>query len=102
MHGAFSHWLRDDLAKLSRCLGISKPSLILRLVSLKNSKNEGRRENKYKVKDITLADWGRKEILLAEAEMPGFTALREEFSNSMPLQGAHIARCLHRTIQLLF
>ncbi len=54
---------------------------------------------KYKVKDITLADWGRKEILLAEAEMPGLMALREEFGNSKPLQGARIAGCLHMTIQ---
>jgi hypothetical protein len=46
---------------------------------------------KYKVKDITLAEWGRKEILLAEAEMPGLMALREEYGNSKPLQGARIA-----------
>ncbi len=54
---------------------------------------------KYKVKDIALADWGRKEILLAEAEMPGLMALREEFGVSKPLQGARIAGCLHMTIQ---
>lgn len=54
---------------------------------------------KYKVKDITLADWGRKEIKLAEAEMPGLMALREEYGKSKPLKGARIAGCLHMTIQ---
>ena len=53
----------------------------------------------YKVKDITLADWGRKEIELAEAEMPGLMALREEYGNEQPLKGARIAGCLHMTIQ---
>jgi len=53
----------------------------------------------YKVKDLTLAEWGRKEIRLAEAEMPGLMALREEFGASKPLQGARIAGCLHMTIQ---
>ena len=53
----------------------------------------------YKVKDISLAAWGRKEIQLAEAEMPGLMALREEFGPSKPLQGARIAGCLHMTIQ---
>ena len=53
----------------------------------------------YKVKDITLAEWGRKEITLAEAEMPGLMALREEFGASQPLKGARIAGCLHMTIQ---
>ncbi|MFT7102819.1 MAG: adenosylhomocysteinase [Bacteroidia bacterium] len=54
---------------------------------------------KYKVKDISLADFGRKEIRLAEAEMPGLMALREEFGASKPLAGARIAGCLHMTIQ---
>lgn len=54
---------------------------------------------KYKVKDINLADWGRKEIELAEAEMPGLMALREEYGASKPLKGARIAGCLHMTIQ---
>ena len=54
---------------------------------------------KYKVKDLALADWGRKEIELAEAEMPGLMALREEFGTSKPLKGARIAGCLHMTIQ---
>ena len=53
----------------------------------------------YKVKDITLADWGRKEIHLAEAEMPGLMALRAEYGKSKPLAGARIAGCLHMTIQ---
>ncbi len=53
----------------------------------------------YKVKDINLAAWGRKEIRLAEAEMPGLMSLREEFGASKPLQGARIAGCLHMTIQ---
>ncbi|MCP4439287.1 MAG: adenosylhomocysteinase [Aureispira sp.] len=54
---------------------------------------------KYKVKDIALADWGRKEILLAEAEMPGLMALRAKYGESKPLAGARIAGCLHMTIQ---
>lgn len=54
---------------------------------------------KYKVKDISLADWGRKEIKLAEAEMPGLMALREEFGKTKPLKGSRIAGCLHMTIQ---
>ena len=53
----------------------------------------------YKVKDITLADWGRKEIDLAEAEMPGLMALRAEYGKDQPLAGARIAGCLHMTIQ---
>ena len=54
---------------------------------------------KYKVKDISLADWGRKEIELAEAEMPGLMTLREQYGESKPLKGARIAGCLHMTIQ---
>ena len=53
----------------------------------------------YKVKDITLAEWGRKEIKLAEAEMPGLMALRAEYGQTKPLSGARIAGCLHMTIQ---
>jgi adenosylhomocysteinase len=53
----------------------------------------------YKVKDMSLAEWGRKEILLAEAEMPGLMAIREEYKNQKPLAGARIAGCLHMTIQ---
>jgi len=53
----------------------------------------------YKVKDMSLAEWGRKEILLAEAEMPGLMSLRSEFGASKPLKGARVAGCLHMTIQ---
>ena len=53
----------------------------------------------YKVKDISLAEWGRKEMKLAEAEMPGLMAIREEFASAKPLKGARIAGCLHMTIQ---
>ena len=53
----------------------------------------------YKVKDISLADWGRKEMKLAEAEMPGLMALRQEYGSSKPLAGARVAGCLHMTIQ---
>jgi adenosylhomocysteinase len=53
----------------------------------------------YKVADITLADWGRKEIRLAEAEMPGLMSIRAEYGPSQPLKGARIAGCLHMTIQ---
>jgi adenosylhomocysteinase len=54
---------------------------------------------KFKVKDLSLAEWGRKEIMLAEAEMPGLMALRAEYGNQRPLAGARIAGCLHMTIQ---
>ena len=54
---------------------------------------------KYKVKDISLADWGRKEMTLAEAEMPGLMSLRKEYAGQKPLAGARIAGCLHMTIQ---
>ena len=53
----------------------------------------------HKVKDISLAEWGRKEIVLAEAEMPGLMSIREEYGDSKPLKGARIAGCLHMTIQ---
>src|SRR4030095_9518282 len=53
----------------------------------------------YKVKDISLAEWGRKEIILAEAEMPGLMAIRKEYGPKKPLKGARIAGCLHMTIQ---
>src|SRR5690606_35703695 len=54
---------------------------------------------KFKVKDLSLADWGRKEIELAEAEMPGLMSLREQYKGKHPLKGARIAGCLHMTIQ---
>ena len=53
----------------------------------------------YKIADISLADWGRREINIAETEMPGLMALREEYGASQPLKGARIAGCLHMTIQ---
>ena len=53
----------------------------------------------YKVKDIKLADWGRKEISIAETEMPGLMSLRDEYRNKQPLKGAKILGCLHMTIQ---
>src|SRR4051812_11005438 len=53
----------------------------------------------YKVKDISLAEWGRKEIKLAEEEMPGLMSLREEYGAAQPLKGARIAGCLHMTIE---
>jgi len=56
-------------------------------------------QTKYKVKDIAMAEWGRREIELAEAEMPGLMALRERYGASKPLKGARIAGCLHMTIQ---
>ena len=79
---------------------------VLRIFALRNQKDYKRMSTSaqtqklpYKVKDITLADWGRKEIQLAEAEMPGLMALREEYGKEKPLQGARIAGCLHMTVQ---
>ncbi len=60
---------------------------------------KARTKAKYKVKDINLADWGRKEIQIAEHEMPGLMSLREEYGKKKPLKGARIAGCLHMTIQ---
>ena len=59
----------------------------------------GSEKPRFKVKDISLADWGRKEITLAEREMPGLMALREQYGKTQPLKGARIAGCLHMTIQ---
>ena len=53
----------------------------------------------YKVKDISLAEWGRKEIKLAEAEMPGLMSIRKEYGPNKPLAGARVTGCLHMTIQ---
>ncbi|HNW78969.1 MAG TPA: adenosylhomocysteinase, partial [Candidatus Competibacteraceae bacterium] len=53
----------------------------------------------YRIADISLADWGRKEIKIAETEMPGLMAIREEFAKSQPLKGARITGSLHMTIQ---
>ena len=63
------------------------------------SKIDSMTKPKFKVKDLSLADWGRKEISLAESEMPGLMSLRKEYANSEPLKGARIAGCLHMTIQ---
>ena len=60
---------------------------------------DNKRQNDYKIADISLAEWGRKEITIAEAEMPGLMALREEFGPTKPLKGARIAGSLHMTIQ---
>ena len=60
---------------------------------------ETKEQLKYKVKDMSLAEWGRKEIELAEAEMPGLMSLREKYGKEKPLKGARIAGCLHMTIQ---
>jgi adenosylhomocysteinase len=64
-----------------------------------NAVNETRRFADYEVADLTLADWGRKEIAIAETEMPGLMAIREEFAPEQPLRGARIAGSLHMTIQ---
>lgn len=55
--------------------------------------------NDFKVKDLALAEWGRKEIILAQEEMPGLMALREEYADQKPLEGARISGSLHMTIQ---
>lgn len=68
-------------------------------MSTTQTKSKVNTNEKFKVKDISLAEWGRKEINLAEAEMPGLMALREEYKKSQPLKGARIAGCLHMTIQ---
>ncbi|MDP4191469.1 MAG: adenosylhomocysteinase [Bacteroidota bacterium] len=64
-----------------------------------NSATTTKEQIRYKVKDISLAEWGRKEIKLAEAEMPGLMSIRKEYKDSKPLKGARIAGCLHMTIQ---
>ena len=56
-------------------------------------------KNDFKVADLNLAEWGRKEITLAEKEMPGLMSLREEYKDIKPLKGANIIGCLHMTIQ---
>jgi adenosylhomocysteinase len=84
-------------------LSISKCATFARLLKIKLKKNMSTKSVeqfvKYKVKDISLAEWGRKEIRLAEDEMPGLMALRAEFGKIKPLKGARIAGCLHMTIQ---
>lgn len=68
-------------------------------MELGNKVETGNRMQDYKIADMSLASWGRKEIAIAETEMPGLMALREEFTASKPLKGARIAGCLHMTIQ---
>jgi len=68
-------------------------------MSLDNLKSRLANRPAYKVADITLATWGRKEIELAEYEMPGLMSLRKKYGESKPLKGARIAGCLHMTIQ---
>jgi adenosylhomocysteinase len=76
----------------------AKIIILVIFANLKKLKMETETMN-YKVKDISLAEWGRKEMTLAEAEMPGLMSIREEFGDSKPLAGARIAGCLHMTIQ---
>src|SRR5437016_14500679 len=66
---------------------------------MSTTKTENVTSADFKVKDLSLAEYGRKEIRLAEAEMPGLMSIREEFKTSKPLKGARIAGCLHMTIQ---
>src|SRR5213075_1630857 len=66
---------------------------------MSTTKTETATTQDFKVKDLSLAEWGRKEIKLAEAEMPGLMAIRAEYRDSQPLKGARIAGCLHMTIQ---
>ena len=63
------------------------------------NKAEAKQQNDFRVADLALADFGRKEITIAEKEMPGLMALRDEYRQQKPLQGARIAGCLHMTVQ---
>jgi adenosylhomocysteinase len=74
-------------------------SLLLPFIKINHMSSVETAYTKYWVKDIELAEWGRKEIELAEAEMPGLMALRKEYGPSKILKGARIAGCLHMTIQ---
>ena len=74
--------------------------LSLKRFSAKNISHFRMKEGNYKVADINLWEWGRKEITIAENEMPGLMSLRKEFGASKPLKGARIAGCLHMTIQV--
>src|SRR5699024_9103744 len=72
---------------------------ILRSIQMADNLNTDIRTQDYVIKDISLADWGRRELSIAETEMPGLMATREEFAASQPLKGARIAGSLHMTIQ---
>src|SRR5579863_8719291 len=67
--------------------------------ALRHRRRPHARVCRYKVADIALAGWGRREIAIAETEMPGLMALRDEFGKAQPLKGARIVGCLHMTIQ---
>ncbi len=84
----------DELSTLA-----PEPIKHLPLRPMNTTMPETKEQLKYKVKDMSLAEWGRKEIELAEAEMPGLMSLREQYGNQKPLKGARIAGCLHMTIQ---
>ena len=75
-------------------------NLSLKRFNSKNISHFRMKEGNYKVADINLWEWGRKEITIAENEMPGLMSLRKEFGASKPLKGARIAGCLHMTIQV--
>jgi adenosylhomocysteinase len=76
-----------------------KGSLIEQEQTMAMAQTKAQSSGDFKVKDISLAGWGRKEIAIAETEMPGLMALRAEFKNKNPLKGARIVGCLHMTIQ---
>jgi adenosylhomocysteinase len=84
----------DELSTLA-----PEPIKHLPLRPMNTTMPETKEQLKYKVKDMSLAEWGRKEIELAEAEMPGLMSLREQYGKQKPLKGARIAGCLHMTIQ---
>ena len=75
-------------------------NLSLKRFNSKNISHFRMKEGNYKVADINLWEWGRKEITIAENEMPGLMSLRKEFGAAKPLKGARIAGCLHMTIQV--
>jgi adenosylhomocysteinase len=89
---------RKDLKNKAFLFVLIHVSLQTEKISIMSTTNTENRL-KYKVKDISLAEWGRREIELAEAEMPGLMSLREEYGAEQPLKGARIAGCLHMTIQ---
>ena len=72
---------------------------VVRNVNLQPNPRNNEMTKKYKVADLSLAEWGRREIEIAEKEMPGLMALREQYAGKNPLEGARIAGCLHMTIQ---
>src|SRR5207248_7638789 len=89
-----------DSRRLPRPACAAEPGLVEGPVSRKARSGPSMSASKdYKVADISLADWGRREIAIAETEMPGLMALRQEYGKSRPLKGARIAGSLHMTIQ---